>query len=430
MKALFLTALTAALTLINSPAQGASSPAYQALPAQNLELRQARWFDGQGWRQGTLFVQGGVFSAHRPARVDRVMHLQGRFLSPPLAEAHNHNLQFLRGFQQNGPRYLHEGVFYAAMLAGDPEGVAPLRALAGRPDSPDVLFASAVITSSYGHPIGMALADQPPPPEPPVRYEDVADKSVLVADSPEEVERKWPLVLRSQTDWVKLILSYHERPDLIANPKLKGYLGMRADTAAAVVRLAHASGLRVSAHVDSIADFGAALQAGVDQIAHLPGYYPHHGNRIEDYLISPELAAEAASRGVEVITTTAVSHLFQPKPELLARIQNVQKINLRLLRQAGVKLLVGSDNFAATGLAEYRNLASLQVFDAAELLKLATVDTPRALFPKRRLGCFEPGCEASFLVLKTDPLRDKEAFGQVQLRVKQGHVLQALPAKN
>jgi imidazolonepropionase-like amidohydrolase len=38
-----------------------------------------------------------------------------------------------------------------------------------------------------------------------------------------------------------------------------------------VVRRAHQSGLRVSAHIETAADFPAAVAFGVDIIAHLPG---------------------------------------------------------------------------------------------------------------------------------------------------------------
>ena len=70
-----------------------------------------------------------------------------------------------------------------------------------------------------------------------------------------------------------------------------------------------------------------------------------------------------------------------------------------------------------------RHLQGLAVFSNAELLRIATIDTARALYPKRRLGCFEPGCEASFLLLSSNPLLDMEAVGQPMLRVKQGRIL-------
>jgi imidazolonepropionase-like amidohydrolase len=53
------------------------------------------------------------------------------------------------------------------------------------------------------------------------------------------------------------------------------------------------------------------------------------------------------------------------------------------------------------------------------------VETPRAIFPDRRLGHLEAGYEASFLVLDEDPTQSLDALRTVVLRVKQGCVLGA-----
>jgi imidazolonepropionase-like amidohydrolase len=51
------------------------------------------------------------------------------------------------------------------------------------------------------------------------------------------------------------------------------------------------------------------------------------------------------------------------------------------------------------------------------------VTTPQAIFPKRKLGVLEPGYEASFLVLRGDPLVDFAATRAISLRVKRGVLL-------
>ena len=420
-------ALCAALLLASAlplQAQLPPPPRFQVGELQSLELRNARWFDGQIFRSGRLFVHQGRFVAEPPAGVAvQRLDLTERYLVAPLAEAHNHNLQNSWGFENFAPRYIADGVFYAAMLCSDPSSVAPLRQRAGAPDTPDVVFVTSCITSSDGHPLGMLLDDKA---EPPVRFEDVADRAVLVMDSEADVARKWPLVAARPGRLIKLILSFHDRPALRREPKNHGRLGLSAEVAAAIVRQAHAAGLRVSAHVDTAADFAAAVRAGVDQIAHLPGYFFHHDSPAEDFLISPELARDAARRGIQVVTTTAASRLFRADEALQARITATQQQNLRRLRDAGVPLLLGSDVFFGTALTEYRRLQELAVLPPPELLRMATVSTPLALFPERRLGCFEPGCEASFLVLASDPLQDPDALSKPVLRVKQGR--QLLPA--
>lgn len=54
------------------------------------------------------------------------------------------------------------------------------------------------------------------------------------------------------------------------------------------------------------------------------------------------------------------------------------------------------------------------VFDDTELLRMWSVNTPAAIFPKRRLGHFENGYEASLLALEGDPSRDWEATRRIR----------------
>lgn len=396
---------------------------FHASQSLTMELKNARWFDGKGFQRGSLFVVDGQFVASRPAKVHRHMELRGQYLVPPLAEAHNHNLQNQWGWDRFAQRYIQDGVFYTAMLCGDPSEVDPLRPLAALDATPDTLFVTACITSSDGHPLAMLTGPTGPDGKSELPASDFIDKAVIVMDNPQQVRDKWQLVMGRKTDLIKVVMSYSEHPELHQKPELRGKLGVDAATLAAIVRKAHESKLRVAVHVDSVADFEAAVNAGADQIAHLPGYFNHHGADPDTYLIPPELARRAAQARIQVITTTAATQLFQAEPERLNRIRTVQQQNLRQLKEAGVALLLGSDVFTATALAEWHSLDALKVLEPAELLRIATVDTPRALFPQRRLGCFEPGCEASFLVLAGNPLEDAAALDLPLLRVKRGRIL-------
>ena len=245
----------------------------------------------------------------------------------------------------------------------------------------------------------------------------------MYIDQAEQVAQKWPLVTSRKTDLVKLMLSRVESPELRADPRQQGRLGLKPELPALIVRRAHQDKLRVIAHVETAADFALAVQAGVDWIAHLPGYFFHEGSSVEQYRISPEVAAEAGKRKIGVITATASTALFRMSPERLAAVRKLQVENLRLLLNAGVPLLLGSDDFTSNSLAELRSLDALGVVERAALLRIASIDTPRALFPKRRLGCFDNGCEASFLLLADNPLQNLDALAGIQLRVKQGRVL-------
>lgn len=416
----FLTAfLLLACTLARAQTPPAQQPPYEASAPLSWELKNARWFDGRALQRGNLYVENGVFVAKRPAKVNRKMDLRGQqVLINPLAEAHNHNLQTAWGWQQFAQAYLDDGVFYAAMLCGDPAGVAEVRPLAATPAAPDVSFVTACITSSDGYPLATVL------PEPSAEAAAAQQRIVLV-DSPEQATRQWPAIKARGGPWLRIVLAHSERPELRGRLEHFGRLGLSPETATTLTRLAHADGRRVVAHVETAADFDAALAAGVDAIAHLPGYANTLDEPPERFAISEAAAALAARQRTAVITTTAATALFKLEPAALAALREVQRANLARLQAAGVPLLLGSDVFIGTARAELRSLDELGL-DRATLLRLATQDTPRALFPERRLGCFEPGCEASFLLLGGDPLADLAQLDMPLLRVKQGRLLTRL----
>jgi imidazolonepropionase-like amidohydrolase len=101
----------------------------------------------------------------------------------------------------------------------------------------------------------------------------------------------------------------------------------------------------------------------------------------------------------------------------------MDRANLRLLRSAGVRIVFGSDWYRENTVSEVMQLRTLGVFSDAELLTIWSVDTPRSIFPRRRMGCFEPGCEASLLALAGNPLVDFQNTQRIVLRMKQGVIL-------
>ncbi|MGH9509376.1 MAG: MBL fold metallo-hydrolase, partial [Terriglobales bacterium] len=189
---------------------------------------------------------------------------------------------------------------------------------------------------------------------------------------------------------------------------------------------AHARGLRVSAHVETAADFREAVRAGVDMIAHLPGWQIGPGtgftdNRLDHWKISVADARLAASKKVAVITTAA----HDPKGPNYARFNEINRHNLRLLREAGADIILGSDGFQPADRREALYLAEVGGLDNLAILKLLAEATPRLIFPKRKIGTLREGYEANFLVLQGNPLEDLQNLGRIHLRVKGGEELKA-----
>ena len=402
----------------------ATAPALAAAQdGGTVEFHNAHWFDGERFVPGTRYVVDGVITDVPPAEVTRREDLGGRWVVPAFGEAHNHNLQNAWGVSQWTGTYLRDGVFHAAMLCGSPEGNQAARdALAGL-DAPRVVF-SACVSSSDGHPLGMALREYRQL-DPEVTADVVHDRHYVVMDTVADVAAKWPVVQAAGPDLVKAILVHSEDGDRRGDPEMYGSNGLEPEVLAALVEHAHAEGLRVAAHTDSAADFAAAVEAGVDIVAHLPGYRFWPGKDAAAYRIDDAAIGEAARRGVVVVPTASIAEFIAGEDrDALAAVQPVQVDNLARLKAAGVPMAMGSDRYSATSTVEYDYLASTGLFTRLELLRMLSVDTPRLLFPDEAVGCLDAGCLADFLVLDADPLSADDAIHRIGVRVLGGRVLE------
>jgi imidazolonepropionase-like amidohydrolase len=169
------------------------------------------------------------------------------------------------------------------------------------------------------------------------------------------------------------------------------------------------------------------VNAGVDQIAHLPGFRGDERTTVpvpSRYEIRAEDARTAAGRRIIVASTAAalVAHAQRAgDPDLAGRVQRLLERNLRTLRDAGVLIAVGSDEYDDISTAEVAYLASTRLFTPNELLRMWAETTPRAIFPERRIGRLLPGYEASFVVLDENPLTHFDNIFRVRSAMKQGH---------
>ncbi|HKH94667.1 MAG TPA: hypothetical protein VKA54_22865 [Gemmatimonadaceae bacterium] len=107
-----------------------------------------------------------------------------------------------------------------------------------------------------------------------------------------------------------------------------------------------------------------------------------------------------------------------------APLRSFVAANLKLLRENGVTLVVGSDNPMDTSVLEFEQLATLGVWDNLGLLRMWSEATPRAIFPDRKIGSLADGYEASFLALGGNPLSDLKSVRQIRVRFKQGVLLE------
>ena len=398
----------------------------------NYKFVNGQWFDGKSFQPQTFYSVNGILTRKKPHGEIESIDLANEFVVPPFAEAHNHNLGSAiylnrESIRQMIQRYLAAGIYYVKIPANSADNAAILRReFVNRPDSVDVTFSNAVLTSRDGHPIGMTLDSFKQASLAVPSVAELEGKGFVIIESEADLLNKWKQIMLGKPDFIKTIIRHSEHfAERRETPKLFGYNGLDPRLLPRIVRQAHAAGLRVSTHIDSAADFAAAVRAGVDEINHLPGATFEQGTSEADYLITPEDAKRAAKQGITVVTTANIAqHLA--KGEALAKVQSAQRKNLQLLKQHGVRLAVGSDNYAATSVEEAMYLKSLNVFDNTELLKMWTVTAAQTIFPKRKIGHLREGYEASFVVLRGNPIDNFEHVRGVHLRFKQGLLIKAV----
>src|SRR5918995_818340 len=392
--------------------------AYSAPPASSeptYRFDNAFWFDGEQFIKRTVYVSERRLRLAPPEKVDTVVDLAGAHVISPLCEAHNHNLASDYENEERIARYLSDGVFYVKMMSNLPRETGVVRHTYNHPQSVDVAFANGSITGSGGHPVKLREQLLAQGVYEGFTRETLRDHAYFVVDTPANLDEKWPLVLQYRPDFIKTILvhseEYAKRRD---DEAYFGNKGLDPQLLPLVVARAHEARLRISVHVNSAHDFHVAVASGVDEIAHLPGT-----KTVEQ--IARTDAELAARNGITVVTTAAlIERLKKKDPELHAKLRSAQIDNLRLLRDAGVTLAIGSDEYDDTSVGEVQHLRSLGVFQDLEILRMWTRNCAPAVFPERKLGRLDPGYEASFLALDSNPLTDWSSLGRIRYRFKDG----------
>jgi hypothetical protein len=386
--------------------------------ADSIHWRNGLWFDGLRFRQRSFYSVDGTLTATKPAVVDQTIDLHGRYVVPAFGDAHHHGIDSSAKLDAKIKSFLDAGVFYVKNPNVIPDLLtADVRSKINNAGSIDVAFSNGGLTKSGGHPVGLHTMLANRGIFPGLTATDMPNRAYFTVDSLDELSAKWPLVIAGKPDFIKTFLLFS------GTPKSEG---LNAEVLAAIVERAHRAGLRVSSHIETATDFRTAVDAGVDEINHLP--IPR-GTNLELFLIDEATAKSAARKNITVVTTVRPLRMpgapqGPPKPEILA----VHSQNIATLRHAGVALALGSDGISgeepfATARDEALFLHNNALVDNLALLKMWSENTPKTIFPKRKIGALRAGYEASFLVLGGDPLKDFANVTKIEMRVKQGQVL-------
>jgi len=373
-------------------------------------LTNGQWWTGDGFARRQMYSVQGVLRPTWDGPVDATIDLQGKFVVPAYGDAHNHLFADNTRVAEQIVSSLRAGVFYVANPNNTVRFTVAARTLVNTAESVDVIYSNGGLTASGGHPIQIydRLASQLG-----VTAKEMEDEAYFIVDDKAALERKWPKILEGRPDFIKAYLETSEEYAKRAkDPAFYGKRGLDPALLPMIVAKAHASGLRVAVHIRTRHDFRVAVDSGADWIAHLP---------LER--LTPEDATRACEHGT-IVVTTVLSHR---SPDGVSDVSSIHKDNLTLLRDARVRLAIGVDG-GHSAVDEVDAIAKIGVLSNTRLVELLVRDTPRIIFPDRKLGCLDDGCEASFVTLEGDPRQDLAMLRKISLRMKKGHVL-SIPAE-
>ncbi|MGE3465696.1 MAG: hypothetical protein AB7J13_02080, partial [Pyrinomonadaceae bacterium] len=282
----------------------------------------------------------------------------------------------------------------------------------------DVSLTFAPLTGTDGHPIGVrkSYLEQGFYGDLFKNLKEIEGHGYVIVDNEKDLSEKWAEILSAKPDFIKVMLLYSEEYEKRKDdPAYFGRKGLDPKLLPEIVRKAHLQGLRVSVHVTTATDFHHAVLSGADEIAHVPG--GHDGSKI-----SPDDARTAAKRGITVVTTAGLVRR-RSKAADYDKLFEAVKFNLKTLRDAKVRLAIGSDEYGDSSLGEATFLAGLGVYSNLEILKMWAEVSTETTFPQRKVAKLKDGYEASFLVLNGNPIENFENFQKIEMRVKQGHIL-------
>ncbi len=353
--------------------------------SEAIAITNVKVFDGNALTgERTVVIDNGVISNETMA-ITTIDGQHGTLL-PGLIDCHVH-LSSLTNLE-HGTQW---GV--TTMLDMGSQSMAVTNSLRHRHALADIRGAGNVASA----PGGMSITSMGYPTSSAVT--GTADASRFVADR-----------VADGADYIKVI---------VEDPDVRGSVVLDEAIIAALVEAAHQAGLKVIAHVTSVASFILATDAGVDVLTHAP----------LDADIDDNLASSIAAKGIVSVPTLIAMRTVAGIAEMTARRRasglDVDYAHARrsvsALYRAGVPIMAGTDSYQGTAPATNVRLQHGEVFGASlhselgllveagltpvEALRAATV-LPANYFSLTDRGIIEPGRRADLVLVEGDPTQD------------------------
>jgi imidazolonepropionase-like amidohydrolase len=399
-------------------------------------------FNGNSFEKASFIVRNGEFNFNSSTKFDTIVDLKNNYIIPAFGDAHTHNFDDVVKFDSIYNAYINEGTLYVQVLTNHYSNYVKIKDSLNSKGKIDAAFAHGGITSTGGHPHSLyeslalnyswrAMLD-------PTKKDEILsstikkDDAYYLIDSVSNLTENWEKIMSKNPDFLKLYLSnIADRDKKIENKNIGAY-GLSEDVLEKIAKLAQENSIRLMAHVETVSDFEIALRHNIKYFAHMPGYGGGIGDtELKELAIPDSLLQKAAKNKIVITPTVSFAKYYANKWDgskmsldtlLLKKKYEFLRKQLIRFKEANITITLGTDQGYTTLSEEINDIKQINAFSNLELLTILT-QTPKTIFPNRKIGELKNGYEATFLVLNDNPLDNMNTIGDIVLRVKNGITL-------
>jgi Amidohydrolase family len=405
--------------------------------SQTIQLTNGNYYqDGKFKKYSNIYIVNGNFTFKKPKTIDSIINLDNKFILPPFAEGHTHKLDNQKELQRDINTFLKQGVFYALVLNNFSSNVEQNKEVLFNSKQLDVAFANGGITATGQHPSFVyerILSDIKewwlPANTAKIKTSKKGENDAYwFMDNVDEVNKKWESFLKTKPDIVKVYLM-NVNKNATQDPKT-----LSENTINYIVKKAKESKLRVVAHIESLDDLKVGLRCGISIFGHMPYYNVNFSKELPDEFQFTKAEIKMIKKIKPVIIPTLSfnedfsivrneKNNYQGELDTASfnRSLNFQKERIKILSQMGFQFAIGSDRDYL--MPELFYWFKNKIFSNENILTITTKETPKLIFPNRKIGEFEEGFEASLLVFDNNPLDDYKILNAIQLKIKNGKII-------
>ncbi|TLU64304.1 hypothetical protein FE810_11915 [Thalassotalea litorea] len=393
------------------------------------------FMDGKAWDPALGFVKKDLCVLRQKFvvlskcfRSQKKVSLVDFFLVPPLADAQHYVAAVDK---TRSDALLRSGVFYTMNANASSTDLPRFKSFFNSPTTYDMALMQGAITSDFKE-IDNSLAGLAPTP---YELNKSGSNQVYRIKDKFDIPKTAKQLSEQGSQLVKVFLYHSERHHSRKNRlNVETTYGVDPELMANVVETFHHHGIKVMAQVETDYDTRIAAEAGVDFISQLPGHSLSNDDSIQQSAkLSMKTIQAIQKNQVKVIPVYHLARTvarqsgktIEKNPELQQHYQ-LQRNNLQMLQAYSIPILMGSGGYARV-FDEAKHYYLIGAFSRQETLN-TVFSTSRHLFPKRKVGCFDVGCDASFLVLAKDPGEGLETLNHIEYSMKQGQQIVA-PSK-